>query len=85
MLWGNISAKASRTTRFSMACPGHILEAGFRRMAMSRNSLSRKGTRPSTPQAASDLLARRQSYQCSFSNFRTVSSWKSRAEGALWK
>ncbi len=35
---------------------------GFRRMAISRNSLSRKGTRPSTPQAHKLLLARRQSY-----------------------
>ena len=35
--------------------------SGFVRMATSRNSLSRKGTRPSTPQAERLLLARRQS------------------------
>ena len=37
------------------------VEAGFNRIATSMNSLSRNGTRPSTPQAASDLFARRQS------------------------
>ena len=56
-LWQKRS-KASRTIRFSMVCPGHIFTAGFRRMATSRNSLSRNGTRPSTPHAESDLLAR---------------------------
>ena len=50
-----------RTTFFSMVFPGHIFASGLRRMAMSKNSLSRKGTRPSTPHAARDLLARRQS------------------------
>ena len=43
---------------FSISLPGHILTAGLMRMATSRNSLSRKGTRPSTPQAARLLLAR---------------------------
>ena len=45
-------------------------------MATSRNSRSRNGTRASTPQAAIDLLARRQSYWCRASSLRTVSSWK---------
>lgn len=73
-LWGSMSAKASRTTFFSISLPGHILTAGLMRMATSRNSLSRKGTRPSTPQAARLLLARRQSYRCSLESLRTVSS-----------
>ena len=46
-----------------------ILSLGFRRIATSINSLSRKGTRPSTPQAASDLFARRQSYKMKFTEF----------------
>ena len=54
-------------------------------IAISINALSRKGTRPSIPQAANDLLALRQSYICNLSNLRTVSSWNSFAEGALWK
>lgn len=58
----------------SISLPGHILTAGLMRMATSRNSLSRKGTRPSTPQAARLLLARRQSYRCSLESLRTVSS-----------
>src|SRR3546814_5055360 len=44
------------------------------RIATSRNSTSRNGTRASTPQAIIDLLARRQSYWCSASSLRTVSS-----------
>ena len=56
-----MSAKASRTIFFSMTGPGHIFAAGFNRIATSRNSLSKKGTRPSTPHAARLLLARRQS------------------------
>lgn len=59
---GSTSAKASRRIFFSITLPGHILASGLRRMAISRNSLSRKGTRPSTPQAHKLLLARRQSY-----------------------
>ena len=84
-LSGNISAKASRTIRFSISFPGHILAFGFRFMATSRNSLSRKGTRPSTPHADRLLLARRQSYMCNFESLRTVSSWNACGVGALWK
>ncbi len=43
--------------KIQMVLPGHIFASGLRRMAMSRKSLSRKGTRPSTPHAARDLLA----------------------------
>ena len=82
-LSGSISAKASRTIRFSISFLGHILAFGFNAIATSRNSLSRNGTRPSTPQADKLLLARRQSYICSFDNLRTVSSWKSFGVGAL--
>ena len=80
-----MSAKAFLNIFFSITSPGHILACGLSLMAMSRKSRSRKGTRPSTPQADSDLLARRQSYQCSLLSLRTVSSWKACAEGALWK
>ena len=48
-----------------------------------KNSLSKNGTRPSIPQAAKLLLARKQSYMCSLLNLRTVSSWNSLAFGAL--
>ena len=58
---GSISAKASRTIRFSMVFPGHIFASGLVRIATSRNSLSRNGTRPSTPHADKLLFARRQS------------------------
>lgn len=60
-LSGKRQEKASRTIFFSMVLLGHILADGLSRMATSRNSLSRKGTRPSTPHAERDLLARRQS------------------------
>ena len=39
----------------------HILASGLMRIATSTNSLSKNGTRASTPQAAIDLLARKQS------------------------
>ena len=45
---GRWSAKASRRIRFSIP-PAGILAAGSIDMATSRNSLSRKGTRASTP------------------------------------
>ena len=54
---------ASKTRQFfSITVPGHILYSGLSDIATSRNSLSRNGTRPSTPHALSDLLALRQSY-----------------------
>ena len=53
---------------------GHILAFGFNVIATSRNSLSKNGTRPSTPQADKLLLARRQSYMCNLESLRTVSS-----------
>ena len=59
---GEHIGESSRRIFFSITLPGHILASGLRRMAISRNSLSRKGTRPSTPQAHKLLLARRQSY-----------------------
>ncbi|CSC79736.1 Uncharacterised protein [Vibrio cholerae] len=59
---------------FSILPLPHILSAGLRRIATSINSLSRKGTRPSTPHAASDLLARAQSNKFNTSSLRTVSS-----------
>ena len=50
-----------------------ILYSGSRDMHVSRNSLSRNGTRGSRPQAKGALFARNTSHWCNRSTFRTVS------------
>ena len=61
LLGASYGALCRGATPFTISFPGHILAEGFVRMATSRNSLSRNGTRPSTPHAERLLLARRQS------------------------
>uniref|UniRef100_A0A0A9E890 AsnS3 n=1 Tax=Arundo donax TaxID=35708 RepID=A0A0A9E890_ARUDO len=63
----------------------YIFASGFMPMATLMNSLSRNGTRTSSPHAEVALLARRQSYWCSAFTLRQVSLWNSSLLGAKWK
>ena len=72
-LAGRYASKHSRRMCFSILPLPHILSCGLRRIATSMKFLSRKGTRPSTPQAANDLFALKQSYKCNFPSFLIVS------------
>ena len=71
---GKYSSNAFRRINFSILLLSTILFLGFIAMATSMKSLSKKGTLASTPHAAMDLLALRQSYKCRLFIFLTVSS-----------
>ena len=58
---GRRSSKVFLNIHFSILLSDIILSFGFKDIATSKNSLSKKGTRASTPHAAIDLLALKQS------------------------